>query len=180
MRFSVSTPRRELRGARRSWKRMRRSLKRQRGPVAFAACQQRLAALHRAGQRGEVAVCYADEVRFSRRVPVPNAWQPRGQPPIALPAEPGAGGGSVLGFGRPVDPQQAGHHTSSSVLSPLRLQPNYLCWPSLSGRLPAGVPPRWCSVMPPFTRPVGSGRTTPDGRPKADPLVFTPPPIRLS
>lgn len=115
---SVSTLRRALRQAGYSWKRLRRSLKRQRDPVAFAACQQRLAALHLAEQRGEVAVYYADEVRFSRQAPVPYAWQVRGQPPVGLPAERGAGGGySVLGFWRPADPQQSGQQAFHSVLS---------------------------------------------------------------
>jgi len=119
IRLSVSTLRRELRQAGYSWKRMRRSLKRQRDPVAFAACQQQLAALHRAEQRGELAVYYADEVRFSRQAPVPYAWQVRGLPPVGLPAERGAGGGhSVLGFWRPADPQQTGRQAFSGVLSP--------------------------------------------------------------
>ena len=117
--LSVSTLRRGLRQAGYSWKRMRRSLKRQRDPDAFAACQQHLAALHQAEQRGEVAVYYADEVRFSRQAPVPYAWQVRGQPPVCLPAERGAGGGySVLGFWQPADPQQTGEQTFHSVLSP--------------------------------------------------------------
>ena len=116
---SVSTLRRGLRQAGYRWKRMRRSLKRQRDPQAFAACQQQLAALHQAEARGELAVYYADEVRFSRQAPVPYAWQLRGQPPVGLPAERGAGGGySVLGFWRPADPQQTGRQTFHSVLSP--------------------------------------------------------------
>lgn len=117
--LSVSTLRRALRQAGYRWKRMRRSLKHQRNPAAFAACQQQLAALHQAEQRGELAVYYADEVRFSRQAPVPYAWQLRGQPPVRLPAERGAGGGySVLGFWRPADPHQTGRQLFHSVLSP--------------------------------------------------------------
>ncbi len=116
--LSVTTLRRGLRQAGYSWKRLRRSLKRQRDPVAFAACQQRLAALRQAEQRGELALYYADEVRFSRQAPVPYAWQLRGQPPVELPAERGASGGySVLGFWRPADPQQTGCQAFHSVLS---------------------------------------------------------------
>ena len=97
---------------------MRRSLKPQRDPVSFTACQQQLAALHQAEARGELAVYYADEVRFSRQAPVPYAWQLRGQPPVGLPAERGAGGGySVLGFWRPADPQLTGCQAFHSVLS---------------------------------------------------------------
>lgn len=81
-----------------AWKRCRRSLRAQREPAAFAACQARLRDLHRAEARGEVAVVYVDECRFSRQAPVPYAWQRRGQPPVALPAGRGRGGHSVLGF----------------------------------------------------------------------------------
>ncbi len=48
IRLSVSTLRRTLRQAGYGWKRMRRSLKAQRDPDAFAAAQQQLAALHQA------------------------------------------------------------------------------------------------------------------------------------
>lgn len=119
IRLSVSTLRRGLRQAGYGWKRTRRSLKHQRDPAAFAACQQHLSALHRAEARGELAVYYADEVRFSRQAPVPYAWQLRGQPAVCLPAERGAGGGySVLGFWRPADPAQTGRQAFVSVLSP--------------------------------------------------------------
>lgn len=118
VRLHLSTLRRVLHRAGYGWKRTRRSLKRQRDPAAFAACQQQLAALHRAEQRGELAVYYADEVRFSRQAPVPYAWQPRGQPATELPAERGAGGGySVLGFWRPADPQATGRQAFTGGLS---------------------------------------------------------------
>ena len=116
--LSVSTLRRGLRQAGYRWKRTRRSVKHQRDPAAFAACRQQLTALHQAEARGELAVYYADEVRFSRQAPVPYAWQLRGQPPVCLPAERGAGGYSVLGFWRPADPAQTGHQAFMSVLSP--------------------------------------------------------------
>lgn len=114
--LSVSTLRHGLRQAGYSWKCMRRSLKRQLDPRAFAACQQQLAALHQDEARGEVAVYYADEVRFSRQAPVPYAWQLRGQPPVGLLAERG-GGYSVLGFWRPADPHQTGGQAFHSALS---------------------------------------------------------------
>lgn len=88
---------------------MRRSLKAQRDPEAFAAAPQHVTALQQAEQRGELAVYYADEVRCSPQAPVPYAWQLRGQPPVGLPAERGAGGAySGLGFWRPADPQATG------------------------------------------------------------------------
>lgn len=89
-----------------SWKRMRRSLKAQRQAPAFAACQQQLTGLQANEARGELALYYADEVRFSRSAPVPYAWQVRGQPSVRLPAERGPHGGhSVLGLWRPGGPQ---------------------------------------------------------------------------
>lgn len=98
----LTTLRRLLRRAGYRWKRMRRSLKPQRDAVAFAACQHELTQLQAAEARGELALYYADEVRFSRQAPVPYAWQYRGEPPVGLPAERGAGGGhSVLGMWRP-------------------------------------------------------------------------------
>ena len=118
VRLSLSTLRRLLHRAGYSWKRMRRSLKSQRDPLAFAAAQRHLAALQAAEQRGEVALYYADEVRFSRQAPVPYAWQRRGQPPVGLPAERGAGGGySVLGLWRPGDPQGTGRQEFVGLLS---------------------------------------------------------------
>lgn len=55
------------------WKRLRRSLKTRRAAVLFAFFQQELALLHQAEARGELAVVYADECRFSRQAPVPYA-----------------------------------------------------------------------------------------------------------
>ena len=83
------------------WKRCRRSLKARRDPDAFAAMRTHLRGLHAAEARGELAVVYVDGCRFSRQAPGPNAWQVRGAPPVALPAERGAGGQSVLGFWQP-------------------------------------------------------------------------------
>lgn len=96
--ISISSLRRLVRRLGYTWKRCRRSLKAQRDPLAFAACQQQQHTLHQAEQRGEVAVFYADECRFSRQAPVPYAWQVRGQPAVELPAIRGRGGCSVLGF----------------------------------------------------------------------------------
>ena len=98
IKLHVSTRRRLARRANYRWKRCRRSLRGQRPADLFAAAQQQLAAVHRAEARGEVAVVYVDECRFSRLAPVPYAWQRRGQPPVGLPAVRGRGGHSVLGF----------------------------------------------------------------------------------
>ena len=71
VRLHLSTLRRYARAAGYAWKRCRRSLRPQRDPAAFAACQARLAELHRAEARGAGAVVYVDECRFSRHAPVP-------------------------------------------------------------------------------------------------------------
>ena len=83
------------------WKRCRRSLQARRDPDAFAAMRPHLRGLHAAEARGELAVVYVDECRFSRQVPGPYAWQVPGALPGALPAERGSGGQSVLGFWQP-------------------------------------------------------------------------------
>ncbi len=117
--LSVSTLRRLARAAGYRWKRCRRSLRAQRDPDAFAAAQQQLRQWRAAEARGELALFYGDECRFSRQAPVPYAWQRRGQPPVELPAVRGKGGNSVLGFwqpGRPGQPlyawQRAGAYTA--------------------------------------------------------------------
>lgn len=84
---SLSSLRRIVRRLGYGWKRLRRGLKARRDAVLFAFFQQELTLLHHAEARGELAVVYADECRFSRHAPVPYAWQRRGQPPVVLPAE---------------------------------------------------------------------------------------------
>ena len=98
MLVSRDTLHRTVRALGYSWKRMRRSLRSRRDQTLFAFFKEELALLHQAETRGEVAIYYADECRFSRLAPVPYAWQLRGQPPVELPAERGKGGYSVLGF----------------------------------------------------------------------------------
>lgn len=55
-RLSVSSLRRLARRLGYRWKRCRRSVRAQRAPLAFTACQQQLRALHQAEARDEVAV----------------------------------------------------------------------------------------------------------------------------
>ena len=101
--------RRYARAAGYAWKRCRRSLRPQRDPAAFAACQARLDELHRAEACGAGNVVYVDECRFSRHAPVPYAWQRRGHPPVEVPAVRGSGGYSVLGFWQAGGPGQPLH-----------------------------------------------------------------------
>ena len=81
----------------------------QRDAALFAAAQDQLRTLHQAQQRGELAVVYVGECRFSRQAPVPYAWQRRGQPPVCLPAVRGRGGHSILGFWQAPAPGQPLH-----------------------------------------------------------------------
>ena len=104
--MSLSSLRRVVRRLGYGWKRLRRGLKARRDAVLFALFQQELTLLYHAEARGELAVVYADECRFSRHAPVPYAWQRRGQPPVVLPAERGAGGYSVLGLWQAKAPDQ--------------------------------------------------------------------------
>ena len=99
--LSVRTLRRLARKLGYCWKRCRRSLKAKRDAEDFCRMQHYLNGLHQAEARGEVAVVYVDECRFSRLAPVPYAWQRRGAPAVPLPAEREAGGQSVLGFWQP-------------------------------------------------------------------------------
>lgn len=101
LRVSGRALRRRARALGYRWKRCRRSLKARRAPGAFAAMHAHLRGLHAAEARGEGAVVYVDECRFSRQAPVPYAWQVRGVPPVPRPAEREAGGQSVLGFWQP-------------------------------------------------------------------------------
>lgn len=107
--MSISTLRRLARREGYRWKRCRRSLRAQRDPALFAAAQAQLRTYHHAEKRGELAVVYVDECRFSRQAPVPYAWQRRGQPPVELPAVRGRGGHSVLGFWQAHVPAQPVH-----------------------------------------------------------------------
>lgn len=70
-----------LRAARLKWKRLRRSLKRQRDEAEFRRAQAQLKLLRDALRAGssEFEVWYYDEAGFSLTACVPYAWQPTGQ-----------------------------------------------------------------------------------------------------
>ena len=147
MRLSVSTLRRWARRAGYRWKRCRRSLRPQRDPAAFNACQAHLRALHETERRGKRAVGNVDECRFSRQAPVPYAWQRRGQPPVGRPAVRGSGGHSVLGFWQahaPDQPLQA--YVREGALT-------FSYGPSTTSLKRWTAPPCSCSTTPPSTRP---------------------------
>ncbi|MGI4743079.1 MAG: IS630 family transposase [Janthinobacterium lividum] len=104
LRLSLRTLRRVARALGYSWKRARRSLRARRDTLLFGFFEHELALLHQAEAAKQVAIYYVDECRVSRQAPVPYAWQLRGQPAVEMPAERGAGGYSLLGFGQPGGP----------------------------------------------------------------------------
>src|SRR5262249_61598600 len=63
-RMSISSLKRLAKKARLRWKRVRKSLKRLRDPVAFAKCQRALAALQQQEDKGQIDLYYFDESGF--------------------------------------------------------------------------------------------------------------------
>lgn len=64
----------------RSWKRVRRSLRKKRNEAAFQAAKAEIEALEKeAEETGEFEVCYADEAGFALGKVITYAWQPVGE-----------------------------------------------------------------------------------------------------
>jgi transposase len=95
-RLSISSLKRLAKRAHLRWKRVRKSLKSLRDPVAFARGQRELAALQQQEDRGKVALYYFDEAGFALDPSIPYAWQESGTV-IELPAMK-YGRMNVLGF----------------------------------------------------------------------------------
>jgi transposase len=95
-RLSVSSLKRLAKRARLRWKRVRKSLKSLRDPVAFAQSQRELEALQKQEDQGEIALYYFDEAGFALDPSIPYAWQELGSI-IELPAMK-YGRINVLGF----------------------------------------------------------------------------------
>src|SRR5205823_6794196 len=95
-RLSISSLKRLAKRARLRWKRVRKSLKSLRDPVAFARCQRDLEALQQQEDQGKIALSYFDEAGFALDPSIPYAWQEPGST-IALPAMT-YGRMNVLGF----------------------------------------------------------------------------------
>jgi transposase len=95
-RLSLSSLKRLAKKARLRWKRVRKSLKSLRDPVAFAQAQRDLEALQHQEDHGKIALYYFDESGFALDPTIPYAWQaPKSV--IELPARK-AGRINVLGF----------------------------------------------------------------------------------
>jgi len=84
-RLSMSSLKRLAKRARLRWKRVRKSLKSLRDPVAFARGQRDLEALQKQEDQGKIALYYFDEAGFARDPSIPYAWQESGSI-IELPA----------------------------------------------------------------------------------------------
>ena len=95
-RMSISSLKRLAKKARLRWKRVRKSLKRLRDPVAFAKCQRALAALQQQEDKGQIDLYYFDESGFALDPTIPYAWQ-EPESVIELPAMK-YGRINVLGF----------------------------------------------------------------------------------
>ena len=84
-RLSMSSLKRLAKRARLRWKRVRKSLKSLRDPVAFARGQRELEALQKQEDKGKIALYYFDEAGFALDPSIPYAWQESGTI-IELPA----------------------------------------------------------------------------------------------
>src|SRR5437016_9735951 len=95
-RLSISSLKRLAKKARLRWKRVRKSLKSLRDPIAFAKCQRALEALQKQEDQGKIDLYYFDESGFTLDPYIPYAWQEPGTV-IELPATKGTRI-NVLGF----------------------------------------------------------------------------------
>ena len=77
-RLSISSLKRLAKKARLRWKRVRKSLKSLRDPIAFAQCQRELAALQKQEDQGKIDLYYFDESGFTLDPSIPYAWQEPG------------------------------------------------------------------------------------------------------
>jgi transposase len=95
-RLSLSSLKRLAKKARLRWKRVRKSLKSLRDPVAFVKAKRALEALQRQEDQGKIDLYYFDESGFALDPTIPYAWQgPKSV--IELPARK-SGRINVLGF----------------------------------------------------------------------------------
>ncbi len=95
-RLSMSSMKRLAKRGRLRWKRVRKSLKSLRDPIAFAKAKRELKALQKQEEQGKIDLYYFDEAGFSLDPTVPYAWQEPNSV-IELPAR-RYGRINVLGF----------------------------------------------------------------------------------
>src|SRR5215217_1350418 len=95
-RLSMSSLKRLAKKARLRWKRVRKSLKSLRDPLAFAQCKRELEVLQTQEDQGRIDLYYFDEAGFTLALYIPYAWQEPGTV-IEMPAQK-YGRMNVLGF----------------------------------------------------------------------------------
>ena len=95
-RLSISSLKRLAKKARLRWKRVRKSLKSLRDPIAFAKGKGELEALQKQEEKGKIDLYYFDESGFTLDPYIPYAWQEPGTV-IEIPARK-CGRINVLGF----------------------------------------------------------------------------------
>src|SRR5437879_10331010 len=74
-RLSISSLKRLAKKARLRWKRVRKSLKSLRDPIAFAKGQRALEALQKQEDKGKIALYYCDESGLTLDPSIPYDWQ---------------------------------------------------------------------------------------------------------
>src|SRR5215212_1972302 len=77
-RLSMSSLKRLAKKARLRWKRVRKSLKSLRDPLAFAQCKRELEVLQKQEDQGRIDLYYFDEAGFTLAPYIPYAWQEPG------------------------------------------------------------------------------------------------------
>ena len=77
-RLSISSLKRLAKKARLRWKRVRKSLKSLRDPIAFAKGQRELEALQKQEDQGKIDLYYFDESGLTLDPSIPYAWQEPG------------------------------------------------------------------------------------------------------
>src|SRR5256714_9327601 len=95
-RLSISSLKRLAKKARLRWKRVRKSLKSLRDPIAFAQCKRELEALQKQEDQGKIDLYYFDESGFTLDPYIPYAWQEPGTT-LEIPARK-CGRINVVGF----------------------------------------------------------------------------------
>lgn len=94
---SVDSLRRLFRANKLSYKRIRKSCRHLRDPVAYEFFRTEVQSLRAWAASGEVDLCYCDEMGVSRQALVPFGWQPVGKSEAYVPATP-SGNLTTLGF----------------------------------------------------------------------------------
>jgi transposase len=93
----LNSLRRLFRANKLSYKRIRRSCRHLRDPIAYEFFRAELQALRAWAASGEIDLCYCDEMGVSRQAVVPYGWQVKGKSEAFVPATP-SGNLTTLGF----------------------------------------------------------------------------------